>query len=198
MLHLIYLFNHVQGKLFTQDKIEKWQKRGNLLCGLCKNISDSHDHLFFQCKYAMKVWKGISSLSFRMGRHYRLEDLINDMVRNHMENSFGTVVDKLILAATVYYIGKKGIGESSKMRKELRKLHALGRFPDEKGKRAWCETRCCEAVAATDLRGSLTKEFDVVSDIGWKYTSDFLYLSDVCYIDALRYVTSFNSSSITG
>nr|GEU47326.1 reverse transcriptase domain, reverse transcriptase zinc-binding domain protein [Tanacetum cinerariifolium] len=69
--------------------------------------SDSHDHLFFQCKYAMKAWKGISSLSFRMGKQYRLEDQVNSIVRNNMENSFGQVVDKLILAASVYYIWKE-------------------------------------------------------------------------------------------
>ncbi|GKA74776.1 RNA-directed DNA polymerase, eukaryota, reverse transcriptase zinc-binding domain protein [Tanacetum coccineum] len=68
--HGFILWLAIQKRLLTQDKMEKWNKGGQMLCGLCNTIRDSHEHLFFQCDFAKKK----------------------------------NVVDKLLLAATVYYV----------------------------------------------------------------------------------------------
>nr|GEW03781.1 RNA-directed DNA polymerase, eukaryota, reverse transcriptase zinc-binding domain protein [Tanacetum cinerariifolium] len=38
-----------QNKITTQDKIKQWGSYDVLCCFLCKNDSDSHSHLFFEC-----------------------------------------------------------------------------------------------------------------------------------------------------
>ena len=40
----------------TQDRIMIWQQNVDLNCPLCKVREDSHEHLFFQCDYAAKIW----------------------------------------------------------------------------------------------------------------------------------------------
>nr|GEU89886.1 histidine kinase 3 [Tanacetum cinerariifolium] len=66
-------------KLLTQDKVDKWQHGGELKCGFCKKCSDSLHHLFFS----------VSELK-RSGKCGK--------------NSIGNVVNKIVLAATVYFI----------------------------------------------------------------------------------------------
>nr|GEV06483.1 putative reverse transcriptase domain-containing protein [Tanacetum cinerariifolium] len=34
----------------------KWEKYGDMKCVFCKNVPDSHDHLFFECEYSKKIW----------------------------------------------------------------------------------------------------------------------------------------------
>ncbi|GKD30933.1 RNA-directed DNA polymerase, eukaryota, reverse transcriptase zinc-binding domain protein [Tanacetum coccineum] len=59
---------------------------------------------FFQCDYAGKVWKEMVKFSHKFGSLSKLEDLINELAGRHVEIKFGNVIDKLILAATVYYV----------------------------------------------------------------------------------------------
>ncbi|GJT52972.1 RNA-directed DNA polymerase, eukaryota, reverse transcriptase zinc-binding domain protein [Tanacetum coccineum] len=93
-----------KGKLLTQDKMEKWNNNGNLMCGFCNSRSDSHDNLFFQCDYAKKTWKEICKVSYKDGSMDKLDDVYRELIGRSKESKFGMVVDKLILAATVYYI----------------------------------------------------------------------------------------------
>ncbi|GJZ93434.1 RNA-directed DNA polymerase, eukaryota, reverse transcriptase zinc-binding domain protein [Tanacetum coccineum] len=102
--HWFILWLAIQKKLLTQDRIEKWNKGGVMLCGFCNTIRDSHEHLFFQCDFANKVWKEVVKLSYKASPQMQLEDLCDDLGKRNMGSKFGNVVDKLMLAATVYYI----------------------------------------------------------------------------------------------
>ncbi|XP_071714208.1 uncharacterized protein [Rutidosis leptorrhynchoides] len=44
-------------KLKTQDKLKHWEVSETqvLLCSLCEQVSDSHDHLFFNCAFSLQV-----------------------------------------------------------------------------------------------------------------------------------------------
>ncbi|GJU06423.1 RNA-directed DNA polymerase, eukaryota, reverse transcriptase zinc-binding domain protein [Tanacetum coccineum] len=66
--------------------------------------SDSHDHLFFQCDFAKKVWREIWKVSYKFGTLAKLDDICRELVGRSKESKFSMVVDKLILAATVYYV----------------------------------------------------------------------------------------------
>nr|GEX28334.1 pentatricopeptide repeat-containing protein At1g63330-like [Tanacetum cinerariifolium] len=55
--HGFILWLSIQKRLLTRDRMEKWNKGGQMLCGLCNTIRDSHEHLFFQCDFAKKLWK---------------------------------------------------------------------------------------------------------------------------------------------
>ncbi|XP_071741274.1 uncharacterized protein [Rutidosis leptorrhynchoides] len=45
-------------RLKTQDKLKCWECRPGevLLCPLCSQVPDSHDHLFFACSFSASVW----------------------------------------------------------------------------------------------------------------------------------------------
>lgn len=55
--HAFMLWVSVQGKLSTQDRMEKWELQHNQVCSFCKQVQDSHNHLFIDCFYAKDVWK---------------------------------------------------------------------------------------------------------------------------------------------
>ncbi|GJR79018.1 zinc finger, CCHC-type containing protein [Tanacetum coccineum] len=50
----------ILGKLYTQDRIQKWND-GILLCPLCCKVNDSHDHLFFKCDYSKEIWRNLKN-----------------------------------------------------------------------------------------------------------------------------------------
>ena len=54
--HAFILWLAVKMKLLTQDKIRKWGNYDLMVCILCYSDMDSHDHLFFNCPFASKLW----------------------------------------------------------------------------------------------------------------------------------------------
>nr|GEZ77206.1 hypothetical protein [Tanacetum cinerariifolium] len=46
----------IHGRLMTQYLMGIWEKNGDMRCVFCKNVPDSHDHLFFECELSKKVW----------------------------------------------------------------------------------------------------------------------------------------------
>nr|GEV99763.1 hypothetical protein [Tanacetum cinerariifolium] len=43
-------------RLKTHDNLHHWDKYENLLCVLCGKVSESRDHLFFECNFHNAVW----------------------------------------------------------------------------------------------------------------------------------------------
>lgn len=100
------LWMAVKRKLLTQDRMMKWCP-DVLLGPLCKSINDSHNHLFFQCEYSMEVWKQLKK-DIKMSKVPEIWDQIVLMMENMAcTNSIWSVVNRLIIAATVYYIWKE-------------------------------------------------------------------------------------------
>ncbi|GJT07883.1 RNA-directed DNA polymerase, eukaryota, reverse transcriptase zinc-binding domain protein [Tanacetum coccineum] len=54
--HAFVAWLAIQGRLLTWDRILSWNPDAELKCPLSKKCPDSHNHLFFQCDYSMKVW----------------------------------------------------------------------------------------------------------------------------------------------
>lgn len=54
-------------RMNTQDKLLNWGLIQTNSCALCKRFAENHDHLFFQCDYASKVWSNVlESLKSRL------------------------------------------------------------------------------------------------------------------------------------
>ncbi|PWA58205.1 RNA-directed DNA polymerase, eukaryota, Reverse transcriptase zinc-binding domain protein [Artemisia annua] len=66
--------------------------------------SDSHEHLFFQCPFANKIWVDMVNMAPNLNKNGSLNDNCTIIVSNQVKNNFGWAVDKIILAATVYFI----------------------------------------------------------------------------------------------
>lgn len=47
----------IQNRIWTADRLEKrgWENCG--LCTLCKRANETSSHLFFKCRFAMRVWR---------------------------------------------------------------------------------------------------------------------------------------------
>lgn len=47
----------VLDRLATGDRILKWNSQADPTCWLCKSVSETRDHIFFDCVYSKEVWK---------------------------------------------------------------------------------------------------------------------------------------------
>ncbi|GJT18120.1 RNA-directed DNA polymerase, eukaryota, reverse transcriptase zinc-binding domain protein [Tanacetum coccineum] len=56
------------------------------------------------CDFVKTVWKEICKFSYKVGDQFKLVDLCRELTGRNKESKFGMVVDKLLLAATVYYV----------------------------------------------------------------------------------------------
>nr|XP_043629984.1 uncharacterized protein LOC122601285 [Erigeron canadensis] len=104
--HAFHLWLVVKRKLRTQDLISSWDTNSNepLLCSLCYQQSDSHNHLFFECSYASQVWRDVCGF---MGIQQALidwESILATIIPEPKKKTIDIIVLKLIFAATSYFI----------------------------------------------------------------------------------------------
>jgi hypothetical protein len=100
------LWMAIKRKLLTQDRMMKWCS-DTLLCPLCKITNDSHNHLFFQCEYSIEVWKCLKQY-IKVTNIPEIWDQIVLMMEDlACSNSIWSVLNRLIIAAAVYYIWKE-------------------------------------------------------------------------------------------
>lgn len=53
------LFQAIHEKLFIEDRLEKWGLITDTTCSLCNNAPENHQHLFFECTQASKIWQKV-------------------------------------------------------------------------------------------------------------------------------------------
>ncbi|GKC69795.1 reverse transcriptase zinc-binding domain-containing protein [Tanacetum coccineum] len=102
--HAFILWLATKERLATQDRIAKWNGQISTECPLCKKEKDSHEHLFFKCDYAEKIWY---SLKVKMGRtHYNneLKSIKTSLSQTKANKNIGKVIARIALAAAVYFI----------------------------------------------------------------------------------------------
>ncbi|MFS7909488.1 putative RNA-directed DNA polymerase [Helianthus anomalus] len=102
--HAFILWLAIKCKLKTHDVLRAWMDISNLTCVFCKNGPDSHSHLFFECPFTYDIWCELSGLT-RWGNIPHSWPLIVTHLCNLMSNSsIWSVINRLTLAAAVYYI----------------------------------------------------------------------------------------------
>ncbi|GKE02345.1 putative reverse transcriptase domain-containing protein, partial [Tanacetum coccineum] len=70
----------IHGRLKTQNLMGIWEKNGDMRCVFCKNVSDSHDHLFFECEFSKKE-RNVRMFQDKSRSVEALTCLIKDTVR---------------------------------------------------------------------------------------------------------------------
>ncbi|PWA39454.1 RNA-directed DNA polymerase, eukaryota, Reverse transcriptase zinc-binding domain protein [Artemisia annua] len=93
-----------EGFLETVKKEWDQEIHGCHMYSLCNTRSDSHEHLFFQCSFANKVWEVMVQNASFMNKNHGLLTSCRYIANKQIKNNFGWTVDKLILAASVYFI----------------------------------------------------------------------------------------------
>ncbi|GKC05518.1 RNA-directed DNA polymerase, eukaryota, reverse transcriptase zinc-binding domain protein, partial [Tanacetum coccineum] len=100
------LWMAIKGKLATQDNIMKWNN-SLLLCPLCSKCNDSHNHLFFKCDFSTQIWQEMSH-KMNMGLSpNNWSEIVNKVAELPCTNAIRSILRRLILATSVYYIWKE-------------------------------------------------------------------------------------------
>ncbi|XP_071714268.1 uncharacterized protein [Rutidosis leptorrhynchoides] len=119
--HTFLMWLLVGERLKTHDKLKAWDRRDDitLVCSLCKSCSNSHDHLFFECKFSTRVWKKVSNMLIHPINSIKWRDILESFIPDAHRNLARIVVSKLCFAASVYFIWQernnrifKGVGRS--------------------------------------------------------------------------------------
>ncbi|KAJ9561755.1 hypothetical protein OSB04_006915 [Centaurea solstitialis] len=92
-------------RLPTQDRISGWKENPpDLLCPLCNDCPDSHDHLFFTCPYSRDVWRRVKNEVDLWG----FPDSWNMILERFQDNQGpSATIQRLALAASIYFIWRE-------------------------------------------------------------------------------------------
>ncbi|GKC16251.1 putative RNA-directed DNA polymerase [Tanacetum coccineum] len=104
--HAINMWLIIRRKLETQDLIPYWDVSSSLgsVCSLCELTPDSHVHLFFECPFASDVWNRMRGLAGLNASNSNIYDIIHDIMPFVKRRTSESLVAKLVVAATAYYI----------------------------------------------------------------------------------------------
>ncbi|GJX31051.1 hypothetical protein Tco_0240906 [Tanacetum coccineum] len=113
--HAIHMWLVVQQKLKTQDRLRQWDVGPsidlNLLrCPLCDLVPNSHDHLFFKCSFSLQVWSQVRALCGMDSISHWLADVIAFIVPISKSKTVISILSRIVVAATSYYIWLKRNG----------------------------------------------------------------------------------------
>ncbi|GJV16116.1 putative RNA-directed DNA polymerase [Tanacetum coccineum] len=107
--HAIHLWLVIKRKLKTQDLLRQWDVSNStnlslLLCPLCDTQPDSHDHLFFECRFSSRIWEHLKSFTGIPNLPSDLNAIVDYLSPLAKMRSIISVVCKLVFAASCYYI----------------------------------------------------------------------------------------------
>ncbi|GJR25235.1 reverse transcriptase zinc-binding domain-containing protein [Tanacetum coccineum] len=104
--HAFNLWLIVRRKLKTQDLVRIWEISDSLgaKCLLCDGPPDSHDHLFFECSFAHAIWDRMKVLAGIASSPPNVYDIIHDLLPITRRRTMKSVIAKLVIAASTYFI----------------------------------------------------------------------------------------------
>ncbi|XP_071713954.1 uncharacterized protein [Rutidosis leptorrhynchoides] len=100
-----FLVRLVMGeRLKTRDKLKASEIHNgvHLVCSLCQNCMDTHDHLFFECSFSQQVWSKATHLSpLQLPQNWKsIRDCLIPCAKRNTVN----VVSKLLFATSIYFL----------------------------------------------------------------------------------------------
>ncbi|KAJ9535280.1 hypothetical protein OSB04_un001622 [Centaurea solstitialis] len=109
--HAFILWLAIKERLRTFDRLNCWGLIQNSICVLCNDEVESHNHLFVDCGYVQEVWRcceglsGIEGVIFSFsGSHNSWANVIACLCNRPINKSIWSVVQRLLLAAVVYFV----------------------------------------------------------------------------------------------
>lgn len=97
----------IKGKLPTLERIAAYRPLVVTSCPLCHGPPESIDHLFFKCSYSEAIWRQIIRKCRVVGIPHSWHLLIPWASSSWNGKSARSVVKRLCLAASVYFIWKE-------------------------------------------------------------------------------------------
>lgn len=102
--HAFVLWMAMRGRLKTTDRISKWFNVSSTLCPLCKNVDESHSHLFFKCQFSKIVWDNLKLLCKLDDVSCIWAEIVSGISVRAANSSIWSVVQRLVFGAAVYFI----------------------------------------------------------------------------------------------
>ncbi|KAK1425940.1 hypothetical protein QVD17_21305 [Tagetes erecta] len=102
--HVFHLWLACKERLLTQDRMDRWDGSSDRKCVFCKTQPDSHSHLFFECPFSRRIWDSLCGKALLESYPSDLKSCISNLSNEAMGKSFKSIVQRLMLAAMVYFI----------------------------------------------------------------------------------------------
>ncbi|GKD85226.1 reverse transcriptase zinc-binding domain-containing protein [Tanacetum coccineum] len=91
-------------RLPTQDRISKWWPNKNLKCSLCSEETDSHEHLFFKCKYVDQIWR-VAMVKCQLKKcNNEWKIILDELIQMPNKRNIWIIIKKITFAACVYHV----------------------------------------------------------------------------------------------
>ncbi|XP_060200849.1 uncharacterized protein LOC132629134 [Lycium barbarum] len=91
-------------RLATKDRLLKWGIIDSATCPLCDNMDESHNHLFFECSYSMRVWTKLLKWQSITRTVRRWQEEKSWATSNASGRSVQADIYRMCLAGAVYHI----------------------------------------------------------------------------------------------
>ncbi|XP_019241241.1 PREDICTED: uncharacterized protein LOC109221237 [Nicotiana attenuata] len=92
------------GKLYTKDRLSKWGIQIDQECVLCRQASETIQHLFFECSYAAELWGNLLAWQGIRRPVYGWAEELAWVEKWLKRKTATTELYKMTLAACVYYV----------------------------------------------------------------------------------------------
>ncbi|GKD24017.1 hypothetical protein Tco_1225720 [Tanacetum coccineum] len=117
--HAVHLWLVIRRRLKTQDLLRHWDNVNYLhvTCSLCESQPDSHEHLFFECSFSQQVWNQVKGVAGLASSNASIYDTIDDIIPFAARKTSKSVIAKLVVAATSYFIWQERNGRLFKNKK---------------------------------------------------------------------------------
>jgi len=94
----------INRRLYTRDRLKKWGITNDILCLLCKEANETHQHLFFNCIFSRRLWqKLLNWLLINKVSNGWTEEL-TWVVEHALSKTVQAEIYKMTLVSTIYYI----------------------------------------------------------------------------------------------
>ncbi|GJR85933.1 reverse transcriptase domain, reverse transcriptase zinc-binding domain protein [Tanacetum coccineum] len=119
--HAVHLRLVLRRSLKTQDQLRPWDATSVIfvVCPLCETQPDSHDHLFFECVYSQQVWHGLKALAGLPNSSDAMDEVVSDILPFVTRRTSKSIIAKLVVAATWYFIWQERNGRLFKNSKRM-------------------------------------------------------------------------------
>lgn len=84
--------------------MRSWRNPPELSCSLCHQEIDSHEHLFFRCEFAQRIWRCIQVKGKFFPPPLCWPETILWCANKFRGKSIQAVISRLLLSATIYFI----------------------------------------------------------------------------------------------
>ena len=162
--HSFILWLAIHERLSTQDKLKAWGVQIANRCNLCLCDCEDLQHIFFQCSFSNEVWIKAKQLAEIKSSSTQWANIVNEMAGDEVISSIGSVIKRLVFAASVYQLWNERNNRIFKDKKQT------------------CEEVFCKIVETVKykLLGITVKESRAVEKVEekWKIKCKRLCVSD--------------------